>query len=364
MSFLSRILLTPLSWIYGLVVNIRNFLFDNDIIKSKRFDVPVISIGNLVMGGTGKTPHIEYLTELLKSQRYEVAILSRGYGRRTSGFVLADYRSNATDVGDESAQIKRKFGEEVIVAVDEKRVHGITKLLSGIFKPNVILLDDAFQHRYVTPTVNILLTDYHNLFSDDKLLPLGTLREPAEGKRRADIVIMTKCPPTLQPIDYNILTKYLDLFPYQKLFFSTLRYEKLKPLFPDVATDEDITEHVKKSEILALSGIADSTTMIEQLSYMTQKVHALSFSDHHYYTSSDLLKIQRLFWSLPSGRRFIITTEKDASRLIDNADLNEILKPYIYVLPVRIEILRNKQAEFNQTILDYVRKNPGNSSIY
>lgn len=226
--------LYPVSWIYGAVVTVRNKLFDWGFLRSKSFDVPVICIGNLSVGGTGKTPHTEYLIKLLRNS-YHVAVLSRGYKRHSRGYVLATSQSTARSIGDEPYQMYTKF-PSVTQAVDENRCHGIEQLLA-IKEPSVevVLLDDAFQHRYVKPGLSILLTDYHRLFCDDTLLPAGRLRESVNGKNRAQIVIVTKCPQDIKPIDYNIITKRLNLYPYQQLYFSSFRYGNLQPVFPSVA---------------------------------------------------------------------------------------------------------------------------------
>ena len=212
--------LYPVSWIYGAVVTVRNKLFDWGFLRSKSFDVPVICIGNLSVGGTGKTPHTEYLIKLLRNS-YHVAVLSRGYKRHSRGYVLATSQSTAHSIGDEPYQMYTKF-PSVTLAVDENRCHGIEQLLAIKEPPiEVVLLDDAFQHRYVKPGLSILLTDYHRLFCDDTLLPAGRLRESVNGKNRAQIVIVTKCPQDIKPIDYNIITKRLNLYPYQQLYFSS-----------------------------------------------------------------------------------------------------------------------------------------------
>ena len=223
--------LLPLSWLYGLGVGFRNLLFEMGILKSRSFSTPVISVGNITVGGTGKTPHVEYLVRLLKDQA-KVAVLSRGYKRKTSGFVLADKDATVRSIGDEPFQMKTKF-PNVTVAVDRKRTRGIDKLTSGDYVKDidVILLDDAFQHRYVKPGINILLVDYHRLIIYDKLLPAGRLREPVVSKNRADIVIVTKCPKDLKPMEFRVITKAMSLYPYQQLFFSTHEFEALRPVF-------------------------------------------------------------------------------------------------------------------------------------
>ena len=223
--------LLPLSWLYGLGVRFRNWLFDVGIKKSQAFDIPVISVGNITVGGSGKTPHVEYLVRLLKDKA-RVAVLSRGYKRKGKGFILADENTTMEEIGDEPFQMHRKF-PDVAVAVEKKRVKGIELLQENPATKDVevIVLDDAFQHRHVKPGINILLVDYHRLFIYDKLLPAGRLREPVSGKRRADIVIVTKCPKDLKPMEYRVLTKALDLFPYQGLYFTTINYRAPQYVF-------------------------------------------------------------------------------------------------------------------------------------
>ena len=349
--------LYPVSWIYGAVVVMRNKLFDWGIFRSKSFDVPVICVGNLAVGGTGKTPHTEYLIKLLHD-KYQVAVLSRGYKRRTKGYVLATPQCTAKTIGDEPYQMYTKFSS-VTLAVDEKRCHGIEKLLK-LKEPltDVILLDDAFQHRHVKAGLNILLTDYHRLFCDDTLLPAGRLREPVSGKNRAQIVIVTKCPQDIKPIDYNIITKRLNLYPYQRLFFSSFRYGNLQPVFSNeggialsLLTDTDI---------LLITGIASPAPILERLGDCTKQIDLLSFGDHHDFTHKDMQQIRERFNKLKGKRRLIITTEKDATRLINHPGLDAELKPFIYALPIEIEILQNQQDKFNQHIIDYVRENTRN----
>ena len=223
--------LLPLSWIYGLGVRIRNKMFDWGILKIHAFDIPVISVGNITVGGSGKTPHVEYLINILKD-KVKVAVLSRGYKRKSRGFLLAGKDTQMKDIGDEPYQMKIKF-PDVYVAVDKNRCHGINLIRANdeTSDTDVILLDDAYQHRYVKPGINILLVDYHRLIMYDKLLPAGRLREPRSGKMRADIVIVTKCPRELKPMEFRVITKTMNLYPYQKLFFSTLKYKDLKPVY-------------------------------------------------------------------------------------------------------------------------------------
>lgn len=223
--------LRPLSWLYGLGVGFRNQLFELGILRSRSFSVPVISVGNITVGGSGKTPHVEYLIRLLQDKA-KVAVLSRGYKRKSRGYLLAEDDTPMRLIGDEPYQMKRKF-PKIHVAVDKKRCEGIDRLISdeATCDTDVVLLDDAYQHRYVKPGINILLVDYHRLILYDELLPAGRLREPKSGKDRADIVIITKCPPDLKPVDYRVLTKAMNLFPYQELYFSCLAYDELHRLF-------------------------------------------------------------------------------------------------------------------------------------
>ncbi len=356
--------LYPASWLYGAGVALRNKLFDWGKLQSKSFNVPIICIGNIAVGGTGKTPHTEYLIKLLHDE-FQVAVLSRGYKRHTKGFVLSTAESDARSIGDEPYQIQSKFSD-IRVAVDEDRCHGIERLLTLKEPPvEVILLDDAFQHRYVKAGLNILLTDYHRLFCDDTLMPAGRLREPAQAKNRAQIVIVTKCPPDIKPIDYNIITKRLNLFPYQQLYFSSFRYGNLRAVFPDCATVQErkLSSLQTEEQILLITGIASPDTIIRELEIHTRNIDLLAFSDHHNFSQRDLAQIKERFGKLRKGQRLIVTTEKDATRLIYHQELDDGLKPFIYALPIEVEILQNQQDNFNQHIIGYVRENTRNGSL-
>lgn len=356
--------LSPLSWLYGMVVRLRNKLFDWGWLRSKSFDVPVICVGNLAVGGTGKTPHTEYLIKLLQKNGVNVATLSRGYKRKSRGYVLADDKSDARQIGDEPYQIKSKF-PDVRVAVDEDRCHGIEQLLK-LEKPavEVVILDDAFQHRHVKAGLSILLTDYHRLLCDDALLPAGRLREPASGKNRAQMVIVTKCPDDIKPIDFNIIAKRLQLYPFQQLYFSRFRYGMLTPLFPARANKRQLFSALNGDEqVLLVTGIASPAPLVREVESYASHVKLLAFGDHHDFTAKDLGQIKEQFLHLEEWKRLIITTEKDAARLKHHPALDEGLKPYIYVLPIEIEILQNQQFIFNQNITGYVRAHSRNSSF-
>lgn len=356
--------LRPVSWLYGTGVWIRNKLFDWGWIRSESFDLPVICIGNLAVGGTGKTPHTEYLVRLLRNQRLNVATLSRGYRRKTKGYLLADDRSDAQAIGDEPRQMKTKF-PDLRVAVDEDRRHGIRELMK-LTRPqvDVVLLDDAFQHRRVRAGLNILLTDCHRLLTDDALLPEGRLREPAEGKGRAQVVVVTKCPDDIKPIDFNIITKKLGLQPWQRLFFTGLRYGQPRAVFPQSA---GITERPEawgaEKQVLLITGIAQPAPLLEEIRTKAGHVDHLAFGDHHDFCRKDFRLIEERFDRLEGTRRLLLTTEKDAARLKNHPLMPERLKPYLYALPVEIKVLQNQQLTFNQTIIDYVRKNPRNRIV-
>ena len=351
--------LQPLSWFYGLGVRFRNTLFETGFLKSRSFSIPVISVGNITVGGTGKTPHVEYLIRLLQDHS-RVAVLSRGYKRKSHGFQIANESSTARTIGDEPFQMKQKF-PKVIIAVDKNRVHGIEALNQKYQDIDVILLDDAFQHRYVKPGINILLVDYHRLIIYDTLLPAGRLREPLTGKNRADMVIITKCPKDLKPMEYRVITKAMDLYPYQQIFFTTLEYGELTPLFKKEAPTVNL-DKLKDHNALLLTGIASPRQMKEDLTPVVSKLSMLSFPDHHAFSQKDIEQISSEFAKLPSPK-CIITTEKDAARFIGLEGLSNEIKENIYILPVRIKFMLNQEEKFNENIIGYVRKNSRNSIL-
>lgn len=359
--------LLPLSWLYGLGVGFRNMLFETGFLKSHSYSTPIISVGNITVGGTGKTPHVEYLIRLLKD-KVNVAVLSRGYKRKSHGFVLADKNTPMRDIGDEPFQMKQKF-PDVTVAVDAKRTRGIERLTEDKSEKGigVILLDDAFQHRYVKPGLNILLVDYHRLIVYDKLLPVGRLREPVESKNRADIVIITKCPKDLKPMEFRVITKAMNLYPYQQLFFSTHEYNGLTPVFQEQRVagnpSEPLTlDSLSRHNILLLTGIASPQLMIHDLTPKVAGLTPLSFGDHHQFKKSDVALINETFSSLPSPK-LIITTEKDATRLAQTEGFVDEVRQNMYALPFHIVIMQDQEEEFNKRILDYVRKNSRNGIL-
>ena len=371
--------LLPLSWCYGLGVGFRNLLFEMGVLKSRSFKVPVISVGNITVGGTGKTPHVEYLIRLLKDH-LNVAVLSRGYKRKSHGFVLAGKDTTMWDIGDEPYQMKQKF-PDITMAVDSKRTRGIQKLIDGEAgkEIDVILLDDAFQHRYVKPGINILLVDYHRLVIYDKLLPAGRLREPVKSKDRADVVIVTKCPKDMKPMEYRVITKAMKLYPYQRLFFSTHEYDAPKPVFPDLSNRESIESlgvidsmgvlesldplsPLAGKNIQLLTGIASPEQMVQDLTPVTPNISTLTFGDHHAFRPKDIRRINERFSALPDPK-LIITTEKDATRLEAVEGLSDEVKSHLYTLPIHMTIMMGQQDDFNNHIIKYVRKNSRNSIL-
>ena len=347
--------LLPLSWLYGVGSDMRNLLFDMGFLSSKKYSIPIISVGNLTAGGTGKTPHIEYLIRIL-SRKYKVAVLSRGYKRRSRGYVLAQTDTPMEKIGDEPWQIKQKF-PKTYVAVDTDRRHGIERLMSDeeTHDVQVILLDDAYQHRYVTPKVNILLIDYHRMITEDRLLPAGRLRERVSNKNRANMVIVTKCPRDLTPIGYRVVQQALHLKPFQSLFFSTFKYGNLKKLFGE---EEMSLERLQKENmhVLLVSGIGNPQQMEQDMRKFAQYVTPLSYPDHHYFTPKDAKEINNAAQAMPKPM-IIVTTEKDASRLRNLKGLNDTVRNNIFVFPIEIEILKNKETTLNEQINNYVHKN-------
>lgn len=353
--------LLPFSWLYGIGVGVRNAMFDLGILKSRSFKVPVISVGNITVGGSGKTPHVEYLIRLL-SKKSQVAVLSRGYKRKSKGYVLADKDTAMSEIGDEPYQMHRKF-DGIYVAVDKDRCHGIERLTSDeeTKDTDVILLDDAYQHRYVKPGINILLVDYHRLIIYDKLLPAGRLREPMSGKTRADIVIVTKCPKDLKPMSFRVLTRAMSLFPYQQLYFTCLEYGEITPLFPEGR--KGINNIGEGTNVMLLTGIASPEQMEKDLKSRYNSITPLRFSDHHQFDEKDVEAINQTFSEMPSPKA-IITTEKDSTRLEGLEGLSDEVRKSLYVIPIEVKVMLDQEEKFNNTMTNYVLKNSRNSTLY
>ncbi|WP_461597629.1 tetraacyldisaccharide 4'-kinase [Winogradskyella sp.] len=331
MKFL-RIILFPVVPFYYVVTWLRNWLYEKGIKSSKSYDVPIICVGNLSTGGTGKTPMVEYLIRLLKDKT-SIATLSRGYKRITEGYILADGAATADTIGDEPYQFFRKF-DNLLVAVDGNRQNGIEQLLSLEQKPDVILLDDAYQHRKVKADLNVLLTSYYNLYSRDIVLPTGNLREPRSGAKRANIVIVTKCPKTISETEKAKITTELKLRPNQNLFFSSIDYAK------KVVTKTKEVELESLSNFTLVTGIANAKPLVDFLKSKGLKFEHLEYPDHYSFRQNDI--------ELLSKKKCILTTEKDYVRLSDY----DILEPNLYYLPITVTI--DKKDDFDNTVLQFI----------
>lgn len=355
MKFL-RIIAFPFSLLYGLVLSLRNKLYDWGLFASQEFDIPVISIGNLCVGGTGKTPHIEYLIRLLKPEFY-IATLSRGYGRKTKGFLLADKQSTANEIGDEPMQFKRKYSS-IRVAVDAKRVNGIVRLQKDYPSLQAVLLDDAFQHRAVNPGLSILLTDYSKLYKHDFVVPTGSLREFRSGAIRADIIIVTKCPKILLPIERKRLISELKPMPHQRIYFSYIRYGDFLPLNGEQKNPFSKEFYFERNySIVLLTGIANTSALEYYLKDKVKNLERLKFPDHHHFTDADMENLKKIFNNIAAANKIILTTEKDAMRL-KSPEYAEALKDLpVFYLPIEIEFHDKDKEQFNEQIIHYVRAN-------
>nr|WP_316615998.1 tetraacyldisaccharide 4'-kinase [uncultured Alistipes sp.] len=346
----------PLSWLYGMVVHIRHKLFDLKILRSEEFDIPVVCIGNLTVGGTGKTPVAELLIERF-SEHYRVGVLSRGYRRRTKGFVLSTPASSARTIGDEPRQMKLKY-PSVPVAVCEKRAEGIRLLRKAHPEIELIILDDAFQHRYVEPWVNILLMDYNNPVYRDRLLPWGRLRDTRNQIHRANFVLVTKCPDDLNPLDMRIVINSLGLFPYQSLYFTRMRQGEITPLFADRAVGK-----VREGDpVIAMSGIANPVPLLENLRKRFDVVAELTFDDHHTYRLSDMRRLEALFAAYPDA--VVLTTEKDAVKLTNRKKVPEAVQQRLYYVPIHVSFVADSESEFLRQLELYVRTNQKYSLLH
>jgi tetraacyldisaccharide 4'-kinase len=357
------IFLYPFSALYGLFTGIRNFLYSAEIIKSHEFSIPVICVGNLSAGGTGKTPHTEYLIELLQKS-FKVAVLSRGYRRKSSGFLIADSNSNVSDLGDEPIQVSRKY-PGVIIAVDRNRVHGVEEIMKTHSEISVIILDDGYQHRRITPGLSILLSDFDNLMINDHLLPYGNLRETIHNMNRADIILITKSPENISPIQRRIIVGNINKKPYQNLYFTSLSYKEPMPVFENIEKNEDpfSSGQVSDRGFLLVTGIDNPEPLAEYLGTRADEIIHLSFGDHHNFTMNDIEKISNAYNTLRAPLKYIITTEKDCVRLREFTNIAEPIRSATYYVPIGIWFLNDDKDEFDNLIVDYVRKNKRNNKI-
>lgn len=358
-----KLLLYPLSLAYGTAIWVRNKLFDWHILPQRKFEVPVIAVGNIAVGGTGKTPHTEYIVSALTKNR-RVGVLSRGYKRHTKGFVLASPHTTPNDIGDEAYQIYHKFGGRVMMAVCENRARGIERMLEIDPKLDVIVLDDALQHRYVKPRITVVLTEFERPFFKDELLPLGRLRESRHALNRADIVVVTKCPAAIKPIDINIFDKDLNLFPSQSRFYSRYRYEHPRALYPEMAVPTPDLPHLgDKDMLLSVTGIGNPRPFVRFLKSFRPKVKVNVFADHHTYSRKDLDMLQQRFDGMHAQHKYIMTTEKDAVRLLNCPYFPHELKPYIFYLPIRVEFIEADARRADLAFADDIVRRLENDNI-
>jgi tetraacyldisaccharide 4'-kinase len=341
-----RYLLLPISWLYGGIIWLRNKLFDKNILKSATFNFPIICVGNLATGGTGKTPMTEYLIRLLKND-FKTATLSRGYKRKTVGFAIADEKTTALEIGDEPMQFHQKF-PEVTVAVGEERVVAIPQLLHEREDTEVIILDDAFQHRQVKAGLNIILTDYSNLYTRDFILPAGDLRDVRSSSKRADIIIVTKCKADLTKEEKKKLIEEIDPLTNQTVYFTTIVYSKPYHLFTKEIID---IEH--DYGILLVCGIANPRPIKEHLTKHADSYDMLRFADHHIFHSNDLKDIKQQFDKITGNKKVVLTTEKDAVRL---EKFEQELKDFpIYVIPIEHQFLFTEAEQFNSSVIRFIK---------
>ena len=354
-----KVLLFPFTLLYGLVIRFRHYLFDLGILPSRSFDIPVISVGNLTLGGTGKTPHTEYLVRLLR-KNYRLAILSRGYMRKSKGYVLASEKATFEEIGDEPLQYRRKFGKDVYVAVDRNRCRGVSRLLKESPPPDAVILDDALQHRFIKPGLSLLLTDYRRLYTDDYLLPAGKLRDVKSSAKRADIIIVTKTERVLSPIVRRIIIEKINPGGHQEVYFSYLKYGS-PVAFPSMETTRFDRKY---STVILFTGVANPYPLKDFLRYRCRELVTIDFPDHHSYSKRDILLIKKTWDEQFTRKKLIVTTEKDAMRLINSPYLR-LLKdlPMVYV-PVEVKFHGQDEKKFNHQILNYVRENQRDSKVH
>ena len=362
MIHIKNILLYPVSFIYGLITGFRNFLYDAGIIPSVEFSFPIICVGNITVGGTGKTPHTEYVTGLLR-ENFKVATLSRGYKRETRDFRIASSAARVIDIGDEPMQIFRNF-PDVLVTVDRNRVHGVKRILQEYPETDVIILDDGFQHRRITPGFSILLSDYDRLIFRDHMLPYGNLRESKGNMRRADLILITKCPENISPIQRRLIVKEINKSPYQNLYFTTFRYKPPVPVFEDChdGTQTDFSE-CAGCVIVLITGIANPQPLKDYLQNSYSEIIHLTFPDHHSFNEKDLLGFSSAYNNLQSAKRYLFTTEKDAVRLREFTNIAQSIRSAFFYIPIGIHFLNEDKDEFDNLIINYVRKNHRNNKV-
>ncbi len=353
-----KVILFPFAWIYGWIIRLRHWLFDKNIISSSTFDIPTIGVGNLCLGGSGKTPFVEYLVRLL-SDEYKIATLSRGYGRKTKGFLIVNQFSDFQDVGDEPMQFARKFAGKLTVAVDRKRKEGILHLMEDDNKLDLILLDDVLQHRYVKAGLNIMLTSFHKLYMEDYLIPVGTLRDTVQTAKQADAIIVTKTHSVLSPFTRRRVIEILNPLPHQKVYFSYLTYGDFVAL-PGLEGPK-ITK--KLNTIVMFTGIANSYPLQEYLRDKCSDLIVLDFPDHHVFSRKDLQLVVRSFDDAFSQNKIIVTTEKDSMRLMNSPYLSELKNLPVFYVPIEMKLHGTDAINFENQIRKYVKNNRRDAQI-
>ena len=348
MNLLRKIIGFPFALLYHFVTAFRNWLYDIDFFTSQAFDLPIINVGNLAIGGTGKTPHIEYFIQLLQDD-FSPAVLSRGYKRHTSGYIFASTQSTVKQIGDEPLQFKIKH-PNIAIAVSENRVLGVPQLLIDAPQTTTILLDDAYQHRAILPGYNILLTDYENLYVDDLLLPAGNLRESKSGAKRADTIIVTKCPANLSEQDAENIKKKLKPLPHQSIYFSYFHYGQpyhfLQPQQRLSNTDQ---------EVLIATGIAKPNYLLNYVNNTYTKGFLLDFGDHHLFTERDINSIAETFTNLGEVDKVILITEKDAVKFLSLSQTIKEKNLPVFVQPIQVGILFNQGKQLNTEVINFVQ---------
>lgn len=352
-----RKILYPVGWLYAVVMAVRNHLFDSGVIKSRTFRTAVIAVGNITIGGTGKTPFVEYVIGILKDS-YNIVELSRGYKRQSKGLQIADSNASAAVIGDESFQIHRKF-PDIKVVVDADRCHAIDYIEKNYPESDVIILDDAYQHRYVSPGRSILLVDYTRPLSGDAVIPYGNLRESAKERYRADIVVMTKCPANMHAMAARECKNDLNLHAYQTLYFTYLKYSE-----PRNILDSSKRRPIEGMDVVLMTAIANPVLLIEHVEESKcNSVKKMIFEDHHSYSGLDINNLTAAFDSIEGDNKMILVTAKDEAKLL-GMNLPETIQDYIYVIDINIEFLFNGKSDFDSKILSYVEKNKRNSVLF
>ncbi|MFL5740335.1 MAG: tetraacyldisaccharide 4'-kinase [Flavisolibacter sp.] len=341
-----RVLLLPFAVLFWLIILIRNWLYDQNILKSTSFGLPLICVGNLSVGGTGKSPMVEYLVIHLKN-RFRVATLSRGYKRKTKGYVLANDETTAIDIGDEPTQFRIKF-PDVPVAVGEERIVAIPQLLHDHPQTEVIILDDAFQHRSIKPGLNILLTDYNNMFTRDFFLPTGDLRDLRASSKRAQLIVVTKCRPDLKEDERQQMIREINPLPFQKTFFTFISYGT-----PYHLTRRHFQFIDERTEVLLVTGIANPKPLKSYLEERIQTYYMMHYNDHHIFSIDDWKDIRNRFDAIDSEKKIILTTEKDAMRLLKfHHDIDGM--PF-FVIPIEHRFLFQQEHEFNESVIKFIQ---------